>query len=47
MTQYAKTVEQPYNHCDNDNDVENLFYRFGHRDVSVDEPEQNTDDDER
>jgi hypothetical protein len=46
MPEYAEAVEQPEDHGDHDEDVEDLFDRGRHRDVGIDEPEQHADDDQ-
>lgn len=42
----TKTVEQPQDDHDHDNDVEDLFDRRLHRNVGVDQPKNYTDDDQ-
>ena len=42
----AEAVEQPQDHHDHDDNIEDLFDRRLHRDVGVDQPENNTDDDQ-
>lgn len=43
----AKGRQQPHDHADDHDDVENLFDLRIHRDVGVDQPEQHADDDQR
>ena len=38
----TECIEQPNHHANNDNDIENFFNFAVHRDVGIDQPEQNS-----
>jgi hypothetical protein len=40
--QKPKDIQQPHNHYDNDDGIQNRFYRSCHRYVGVHEPKKNT-----
>ena len=44
--QEPKNIQQPQNHADHDNAIENRLNRSCHRYVTIDQPEENTDDDQ-
>ena len=46
VPQYSKYVEQPKDHYHHHHDIEDLFDLAIHGDVAVDEPEQDSDNDE-
>jgi hypothetical protein len=41
----AKDIEQPQNHADDDDGIQDRLDGTGHRYISIDEPEENTDRD--
>lgn len=46
IPQNSENIEQPKDYYHHHDDIEDLFDLAVHRDVSVDEPKQNSDNDE-
>jgi len=42
VTENAKKVQEPQNHNNDHNEIQNRFYGTSHWDESVDEPKKNT-----
>jgi len=46
VSEHAEGRQQPDDHANHDDDIENLFDFTVHGDVGVDQPEQDPDDDQ-